>query len=376
MDHKRELTSVDLAALERELGGYAGAKLDKAYLYEDDLLRLKMRDFDRGRVELLIEVGENKRAHVVAPEHVPDAPGRPPNFAMMLRNRIEGGELAGVDQFEFDRILEFEFDRPDASTTIVAELFGDGNVAVLDEHGEVVDCLETVRLKSRTVAPGSQYEFPSARFNPLTVDYEGFRARMDQSDADVVRTLATQLNFGGLYGEELCTRAGIPYNQAIDETDEASFERLYEVIDDLKERLRSGDMDPRVYYETEEIDGEDVKRRVDVTPIPLEEYAQVESEAFETFTAALDEYFYEVERETTAEEIVDAGSNRPDFEAEIEKYQRIIEQQQGARSSRRSRARASRTRRGTRSKPRSSRAKSRGSPPPRPSRVSTGARER
>jgi len=330
MDHKRELTSVDLAALERELGGYAGAKLDKAYLYEDDLLRLKMRDFDRGRVELLIEVGENKRAHVVAPEHVPDAPGRPPNFAMMLRNRIEGGELAGVDQFEFDRILEFEFDRPDASTTIVAELFGDGNVAVLDEHGEVVDCLETVRLKSRTVAPGSQYEFPSARFNPLTVDYEGFRARMDQSDADVVRTLATQLNFGGLYGEELCTRAGIPYNQAIDETDEASFERLYEVIDDLKERLRSGDMDPRVYYETEEIDGEDVKRRVDVTPIPLEEYAQVESEAFETFTAALDEYFYEVERETTPEEIVDAGSDRPDFEAEIEKHQRIIEQQQGA----------------------------------------------
>jgi len=330
MDHKRELTSVDLAALERELGGYAGAKLDKAYLYEDDLLRLKMRDFDRGRVELLIEVGENKRAHVATPEHVPDAPGRPPNFAMMLRNRIEGGELAGVSQFEFDRILEFEFDRPDASTTIVAELFGDGNVAVLDEHGEVVDCLETVRLKSRTVAPGSQYEFPSARFNPLTVDYEGFRARMDQSDADVVRTLATQLNFGGLYGEELCTRADIPYNQAIDETDEAEFERLYEVIDDLKERLRSGDIDSRVYYETEEIDGEDVKRRVDVTPIPLEEYAEKESEAFETFTAALDEYFYEVERETTAEEIVDAGSNRPDFEAEIEKYQRIIEQQQGA----------------------------------------------
>jgi len=330
MDHKRELTSVDLAALERELGGYAGAKLDKAYLYEDDLLRLKMRDFDRGRVELLIEVGENKRAHVVAPEHVPDAPGRPPNFAMMLRNRLEGGDLADVRQFEFDRILEFEFDRPDASTTIVAELFGDGNIAVLDEHGEVVDCLETVRLKSRTVAPGSQYEFPSARFNPLTVDYEGFRERMEQSDADVVRTLATQLNFGGLYGEELCTRADIPYNQAIEETDEAEFERLYEVIDDLKEQLRSGDMDPRVYYETEEIDGEAVKRRVDVTPIPLEEHSELESQPFDTFTAALDEYFYEVERETTPEEIVDAGSNRPDFEAEIEKYERIIEQQQGA----------------------------------------------
>jgi predicted ribosome quality control (RQC) complex YloA/Tae2 family protein len=330
MDHKRELTSVDLAALERELGGYAGAKLDKAYLYEDDLLRLKMRDFDRGRVELLIEVGQNKRAHVVDPDHVADAPGRPPNFAMMLRNRLEGGDLADVRQFEFDRILEFEFDRPDASTTIVAELFGDGNIAVLDEHGDVVDCLETVRLKSRTVAPGTQYEFPSARFNPLTVDYETFRSRMEQSDADVVRTLATQLNFGGLYGEELCSRAGIPYNQAIEETDESAFERLYEVIDGLKKRLRSGDLDPRVYYEYEDIDGEELKRRVDVTPIPLEEYAELDSEAFGTFTAALDEYFHEVERETTPEEIVDAGADRPDFESEIEKYKRIIDQQQGA----------------------------------------------
>ncbi|PSP94335.1 hypothetical protein BRC91_05980 [Halobacteriales archaeon QS_4_62_28] len=328
MDHKRELTSVDLAALERELGGYRGAKLDKAYLYEDDLLRLKMRDYDRGRVELLIEVGERKRAHVVDAEHVPDAPGRPPNFAMMMRNRMQGSDLADVRQFEFDRILEFEFEREDANTTVVAELFGDGNIAVLDEHGEVVDCLETVRLKSRTVAPGAQYEFPSARFNPLTVDYDTFLARMGQSEADVVRTLATQLNFGGLYGEELCSRADIPYNQAIEDTDESEFERLYEVIEELKEQLRSGDIDPRVYYETEDIDGEAKKRRVDVTPIPLEEYIELESEAFETFTGALDEYYYEVEREV--EEVVDPASNRPDFESEIEKYERIIQQQQGA----------------------------------------------
>jgi predicted ribosome quality control (RQC) complex YloA/Tae2 family protein len=65
-----------------------------------------------------------------------------------------------------------------------------------------------------------------------------------------------------------------------------------------------------------------------VTPIPLEEYVELESEAFETFTEALDEYFYEVEREE--QEVVDPASNRPDFESEIEKYERIIQQQQGA----------------------------------------------
>jgi len=62
-----------------ELGAYEGAKLDKAYLYGDDLVRLKMRDFDRGRTELIIEVGETKRAHTVAPERVPGAPAARPS---------------------------------------------------------------------------------------------------------------------------------------------------------------------------------------------------------------------------------------------------------------------------------------------------------
>jgi len=321
MDRKRELTSVDVAAIEGELAGYQGAAVDKVYLYpERDLLRFRMRHYDRGRVELLVEVGADKRVTVTDPDHLPQAPERPPNFAMMLRNRLRGAEFAWIEQFEFDRIVELRFEREDADTTVVAELFGDGNLAVLDEEGEVIDCLETVRLKSRTVAPGTQYEFPAARFNPLEVDYEAFVARMRESDADLVRTLATQLNFGGLYGEELCSRAGVDYNVPIAEATEAEFEALYGALDRLARRLREGDLDPRVHY-----DGED-GRRVDVTPLPLEEYADRESEAFETFNAALDDYF------TSASDEDDAGggSDRPDFESEIEKKERIIQQQESA----------------------------------------------
>ncbi|QCC52307.1 ribosome rescue protein RqcH [Halapricum salinum] len=329
MDRKRELTSVDIAALAGELGRYRGAKVDKVYLYpEEDLLRFRMRDFDRGRVEFLIEVGEDKRAHVADPDNVPEAPERPPNFAMMLRNRLSGADLASVEQFEFDRILVLEFERDDANTKVVAELFGDGNVAVLDENDDVVDCLDTVRLKSRTVVPGSHYEFPSARFNPLTVDYDTFLDRMGQSDSDVVRTLATQLNFGGLFGEELCSRAGVPYNQDIDETTEAEFETLYREIESLSRRLSEGDLDARVYYEGE---GDD-RVRVDVTPFPLEEYDERESEAFESFNAALDDYFTHAEADHSEHESSsgDGGRGRPDFESEIEKQKRIIQQQQQA----------------------------------------------
>jgi predicted ribosome quality control (RQC) complex YloA/Tae2 family protein len=319
MDRKRELTSVDLRALVGELGAYEGAKVDKAYLYGDDLLRLKLRDFDRGRTELFVEVGERKRAHLVAPERVPDAPGRPPSFAKMLRNRLSGADFVGASQYEFDRILELTFDREDGQTTIVAELFGDGNIAVLDGNGEVVDCLETIRLQSRTVAPGAQYAYPESRVNPIGLSREAFGAHMDDSDTDVVRTLATQLNWGGLYAEELCTRAGVEKTLAIEAADEDVYDALYDAVDELETDLRTGALDPRIYSEDDSY--------VDATPFPLQEYDHLESEPYDTFNDALDEYFYHLDEEEEESASADEG---PDFDAEIEKQQRIIQQQEGA----------------------------------------------
>jgi predicted ribosome quality control (RQC) complex YloA/Tae2 family protein len=323
MDQKRAMTSVDLVALVAELRRHEDAKVDKAYRYEDDLVRLKLRNFDVGRVELLLEVDDPKRAHVAAPEHVPDAPGRPPNFAMMLRNRLQGADLVDVRQYEFDRILVFEFEREDADTLVVVELFGDGNVAVLNRDREVIDCLETVRLKSRTVAPGSQYEFPASRFDPMTADYDVFAARMDGSDTDVVRTLATQLDFGGLWAEEICTRAGVEKSLDIADAGASEYEALFAAVERLRTRLGETDLDPRVYYETDD-DGERV-RPVNVAPVPLEEFADLEQDAYEAFNPALDDYFYGLDAEEP-----ETGSDRPDFESEIAKYERIIEQQENA----------------------------------------------
>jgi len=341
MDQKRELTSVDLAALADELSAYEGARPEKAYLYDDGLLRFKLRDFDRGRVELLIDVGGTKHVRVADPSSVPPAPDRPPNFAMMLRNRLEGAELAGVEQFEFDRILQIHFERGDQRTTLVAELFGDGNFAVLDETGEVVDCLETVRLTSRTVAPGDPYEFPDARFNPLAVDYEAFADRLRNSDTDVVRTLATRLNFGGLWAEELCTRASVEKTLDIGDAGDEQFEAVYDVVGALADRLRGGEFDPRVYYDVTAEDGTEEggnesetvdRRRIDVTPVAMEEHSDFERDRFETFTLALDDYFSNVRFDVdgAGSQQAEAGRNRPDFEAEIEKKERIIDQQRGA----------------------------------------------
>ncbi|MFB6110915.1 MAG: ribosome rescue protein RqcH [Halobacteriaceae archaeon] len=318
MDQKREVTSVDLVAVVSALQGTVGAVVDKAYLYGDALVRLKLRDFERGRVELLLEVGDVKRAHEARPERVPDAPDRPPDFAKMLRNRIAGAELAAVSQHGFDRILEFEFRREDQDTTIVVELFGEGNVAVLDETGTVIDCLQTIRLSKRTVAPGARYGFPTERPRPDALEPAAFRARVRDSDTDLVRTLATQLDLGGLYAEEICTRAGVEKTRSVAEATDEEIDALYDAVTRLLEPIAAGDLDPRVYYE----DG----TRTDVTPVPLQEYEGRETVSFTDFNEALDDYFTNLDDEAAG----GGGVEKPDFEAEIEKRERIIDQQEQA----------------------------------------------
>lgn len=319
MEQKREVTSVDLVALVGELESTVDAVVDKAYLYGDDLVRLKLRDFDRGRLELLLEVGETKRAHLARPEHVPNAPERPPDFAKMLRNRLSGATLASVEQHGFDRILELEFRREDQDTRVVVELFGEGNIAVLDQTETVIDCLQTIRLSSRTVAPGARYGFPTERPRPDQRSTDDFIATVRESDTDLVRTLATQLDLGGLYAEEICTRAGVEKTRSVDAASDEEIESCHTALKRLLEPLGAGEVDPRVYRDEED-------RRIDVTPVPLEEYADAQSTAFETFNEALDDYFTNL-GETEDE---DAGVDRPDFEAEIEKHERIIDQQEGA----------------------------------------------
>ncbi len=322
MDEKRELTSVDLRALVGELGDLGGPSVRKAYLYPDaDLVRLRLRDPEHGRRELLFEVGKYKRFTVADPDHVADAPDRPPNFARMLRNRLQGARLVGMEQYEFDRIVRMDFERADDRTGIVVELFGDGNLAVVDETDTVIDCLRTVRLKSREVVPGRPYEYPESRVDPLSIDRDEFVSHVRASSTDVVRTLATQLNFGGLWGEELCTRAGVEKALPVDDATDSQLERVYDVIVNLRERLHAGDLDP-VIYEADD-------RPVDVAPVRLAEREHLEPIARDRFNDAVDEYFHRLSQDPDTPEQSTAATG-PDFDEEIEEYERIIEHQERA----------------------------------------------
>ncbi|MDY6778960.1 MAG: ribosome rescue protein RqcH, partial [Halobacteria archaeon] len=247
-----------------------------------------------------------------------DAPESPPDLPMLMRKRLSGGDLTRVEQYDFDRVVEIHGARSEDETyTIVVELFGDGNVSFLDSDGKVLRSLNTVRLSTRTVAPGEEYEHPPSRIDPTDLDYEDFVETMEDSDTDYVRTLASRFNFGGLYAEEICMRAGVEKETSIDEADEDDYRAIYDALRELVETLDDGDLSPRIVRDGDE--------PVDVVPLELRSYDDHDVEEFDSFNRALDLYFEEVEDHRAESETDDGG-----LEAEIRKQESIIEQQRQA----------------------------------------------
>ncbi len=307
---KREMTSVDIAAVVRELKDLEGAKFDKFYLYSDGKFRFKIRDIERGRLDLIIQVGDIKRIHLV--EEAEDAPTRPPNLAMLMRKRLSGGTISSIEQHGFDRVVKIKGKR-DEEYICVSELFGDGNFAFLDSDLTVLSCLDTVRLKSRTIAGGEKYEFPSSQINPFQLSFEEFQEVIEESSTDVVRSLASKLSFGGNYAEEICKRANIEKEKPIEKTTKQNYKDLFSAIQEIEKDLESSS--PCIVYKDEEA--------FDVLPIKLEKYREYKTEDFDSFNRALEVYFEGIKTQEEKQE-------KDLVEQKIEKQKAIINQQEGA----------------------------------------------
>ncbi|MBC7115199.1 MAG: DUF814 domain-containing protein [Archaeoglobi archaeon] len=303
---KEEMSSVDVYASLRELAELEGAWVDKIYQPTPSELRLKLRALSKGRVDLVLA---SNRIHITS--FPLPAPKTPSNFAMSLRKHLSGGKIRKISQHEFDRIVEITVER-EKPFRIISEMFHKGNVILVDEESRIVALMKPVDVSTRTLRRGEIYSYPPETVNPLKLDYETFSEILRSSSSDVVRTIATRLNFGGVYAEEICLRAGVEKNRKMDELREGDFERLFEALKDIFRSIESSP-EPQIVMK----DG----RMIDVTPISLLRYDSFEKKYFSSFQEALDSYFSSI--------MIEAGLQRAES-GRREKLLRQKEQQEKA----------------------------------------------
>jgi len=201
---KKEMTAFDVAAITSEMQGLVGGFLDKIFHWDGRNVLLRINVQGEGKKELMLKDG--RWLHLVADR--PETPDTPSGFAVHLRKVLYNTRIISVCQREFDRIVTMDLADRDGSYKLIFELIGDGNLIMVND-GKITNALEQKRWRHRDVLIGAEYVYPPSRFDPRTASAEEFQTAVLTSKSDLVRTLATSVNLGGQYGEEVCLRTGL-----------------------------------------------------------------------------------------------------------------------------------------------------------------------
>jgi predicted ribosome quality control (RQC) complex YloA/Tae2 family protein len=277
------MTNVDVAALAAELGPLcAGARLDKAYQPGKEQVLLRLRRKGAGKLDLLMELGR----YATVTRKPPQNPDKPSMVAQILRNTLENARLSSVRQIGFDRLLRLDFERGDGRHSLVLELFGDGNLLLLDGDDRIVLPMRGEDHGARRLRKGEPYLPPPGSASPFAMDAAALATAAAASGSkDVVRFLAVALGFGPLWAEELCLRAAVDKKTPLPGMDGAAWAKVHAALSSLGRDIARNDLAPAVVFE----DG----KPVDAVPFVLQRYPapRFSHEEAPTFREALDAFF-------------------------------------------------------------------------------------
>ncbi len=306
------MSSFDVAAIVSELKKViVGARIRNIYQVGDVFL-VKLRGMGE-TLQLLVEPG--RRIHLTWYERA--KPRFPSVFCMTLRKHLRHGKVLSVWQYDFDRVVVLEVGVAENKVSLVFELFGEGNIVLVDREGKIVVAKNYASMRDRDVLPKKQYVFPPLRgLNPCTVSLEEFKKHILESERSVAATLVQKFNIGGVLAEEVCVRAGIDKSREAEALSEGEAEALFKALTDLLKGVIEGRGEPAIGFR----DG----NAFTVSPVPLKAYGEIRWQRFESFNKAADE-FYSREEEEGLEEKETVKARR-----EEDKLQRMLDAQRKA----------------------------------------------
>lgn len=225
--------------------------------------------FSPGSTDLIIEPG--KRINIT--KYRMQAPKKPSQASMILRKHLPNTKLKEIHQVGFDRVVEMNFTNGKA---VVVELFGDGNLILLDEDRKIIYAHRRGSWKDRELKKGKEYSYPPSDIkNPFEVDLETFKESLE--DQKIVVNLAINLGLGGSFAEEICSFAGVDKKKK--DLNEDEIESIYSA---MKNRIES--------------DKKPVKQNGEIRPFAFE--GEVE-EHYDSLNQAVDENYSEkIEKQT------------------------------------------------------------------------------
>lgn len=258
-----EITSLDLSVLEEELQELEEGFVQKVYQRNNEL-----------SIEIYVPGDEKKRliigtSYCYLSNYKRDNPERPPGFCMELRKKL--GRIDNIYQKGFDRVLVIE----SGDVKLIAEMFGKGNLILVEEQ-KIIGALRQEEWADRDILVGEDFEFPEPVDDPREKDIIELL-----NEGELVKRLAIDLSLGGTYAEEICERTGIDKDTEVNKLSNDQREQISETV----EKIIKESNNPKPVLYTEELPQR-------AAPFELETYRDYDKEHTDSFSEALDEYFY------------------------------------------------------------------------------------
>ncbi len=270
----REITSVEISrALGEMSNGLRESRLRKFYDLGDGAFRFlfyKKEGSIHVYCRLLATFNQTQFTESSVDQATP--------FAMGIRKRLENATLTDARQHNSDRIIVLEFGKE--GYRLVIEMFGKGNMILINALNRIELCYKTVRYKERSVAAGNPYEFPRSSTIPFdSLTEEGVASLLSLAPADkkIIRYLSDYLNVGPLYLEDIIKRSGLDPRGAL--LDKGAIPRLTGECLLFFQRMK--EERPRIYLEN------GVPK--DYAIVGVERYAGFEFREYESFNELLDD---------------------------------------------------------------------------------------
>jgi predicted ribosome quality control (RQC) complex YloA/Tae2 family protein len=313
---KKEFSSFDIAAAIKEIGPQiANTRVNNIYQFGEKTIVFKFHKTDAAPIRLVIEAG--RRLHSTA--YAEESPAEPPPFCMTLRKLVRDSWLRNIEQYEFERIVIITFETKTGLLKLIVELFGEGNIIVTNEQNIIIHALEYKKMRDRDILRNLAlvYPPPSGK-NPFKVTQPELEEILKAAgDGEVVRTLARSFGIGGTYAEETLQRADIEKRKPCKDLTQNETAAIFSALQTLLTPVLEAKFEPSIILDA---DGS----YVDVVPFTLKRYEGCKAQVFESFNAALDEFFLRV---TAVEKA--AGTVEVDkLKQEAKRLQRMVDEQE------------------------------------------------
>lgn len=298
---KKQLSSLDLHFLLKELEILKNSRIDRIYQPEKELIVFSLYKTNVGKKLLRIDIG---KSIFIADEkeEYPEILG----FGQFLRKHLDGYFLTNIGQIKPERILKSTFKIKEEQKHLYIEFFGKGNAILCNEHDVIINALEHHEFRERAVKPKLKYVYPIMNYNLFDLKENDLINLLKNSKKDsLVIALATELGLGGLYSEEICLLSNMDKNTNPKNINE---KQIQSILNSIKEIINNK-IDAKVVFDEN-------NNIVDVIPFDLKFYEKHRKQKFETFSEAIS-FFYSHFKEPKETE----------FDKKLRSLQWIIEQQ-------------------------------------------------